>query len=63
VAGAVLGATATLLYADLRDWHVELPLAAPFGAIVAAVFVGALAGSYPAQRAARLPPVDAIRAT
>lgn len=63
VIGAFLGATATLLYAEVRGWRVDLPLVAPIGGIAAAIVVGAIAGSYPAQRAAMLAPVDAIRAT
>jgi putative ABC transport system permease protein len=40
---------------------VTLPLPAVFGALTAALMVGAIAGLYPSLRAARLAPTDALR--
>jgi putative ABC transport system permease protein len=38
-----------------------IPAVAVVGGIVAAVCIGAVAGFYPAMRAARLSPTDALR--
>ena len=60
--GAVLGTVATSAYAALRHWSTSIPLYALAGAVAAAVLVGAVAGLYPASRAARLSPTEALRA-
>jgi putative ABC transport system permease protein len=59
--GVVLGTLGTGVAAAVRHWHVLVPPAAVGGGLVAAVAVGALAGLYPAVRAARLYPADALR--
>lgn len=45
-----------------QHWPVVVPLAAWLGGLVVALPVGAVAGIYPAVRAARLTPVGALTA-
>jgi putative ABC transport system permease protein len=61
VAGVLLGAAVTAGYAVGRDWSVVVPALALAGGVVAALGIGAVAGLYPALRAARLAPTDALR--
>ncbi|HZE34795.1 MAG TPA: ABC transporter permease [Actinoallomurus sp.] len=60
VAGVVLGVVTTLAYATYRGWPLVLPAEAITGGVAAAVVVGAAAGLYPARRAARLTPTQAL---
>jgi putative ABC transport system permease protein len=61
LAGLALGAAVTAFYATERGWAVVVPPLALGGGIVAALAIGAVAGLYPATRAARLSPTDALR--
>ena len=61
LAGASIGAAATTGYAVARGWDVVIPPSALLGGVTAAVVIGAVAGLYPAVRAARLSPTDALR--
>jgi putative ABC transport system permease protein len=61
VAGVTLGSAVTAAYAHGRGWTVSVPVAALAGGVVVALALGALAGLYPASRAARLAPAEAIR--
>ncbi len=61
LAGVLLGALVTAGYAASRDWTAVVPPAALAGGAAAAVVIGAVAGVYPALRAARLAPTDALR--
>jgi len=61
VAGVLLGSAATAIYARLRGWGVLVPPVAIGGGIGAALVIGAVAGLYPAVRAARLSPTEALR--
>jgi putative ABC transport system permease protein len=59
--GVLLGSAVTAGYATSRDWTVAVPITALAGGVGVALAVGALAGLYPAARAARLAPADAVR--
>ena len=61
VAGVVLGVLVTVAYAGSRGWMVVVPLYAVVGGIVSALAIGAVAGFYPALRASRLTPTEALR--
>jgi putative ABC transport system permease protein len=59
--GAALGATVTFIYARQQGWLISLPLQWLAVANIAALAMGAIAGLYPAGRAARLDPAEAVR--
>jgi putative ABC transport system permease protein len=61
LAGTLIGVTATALYALSQHWSVQIPPLALYGGIGAALAIGAIAGLYPAMRAARLSPTEALR--
>jgi len=61
LAGIALGAAATAGYARVQGWIVVVPVLAVAGGVVLALMLGALAGVYPAVRAARLAPAAALR--
>jgi putative ABC transport system permease protein len=61
LAGIALGALATSAYAASQGWTLVVPAAAVAGGLGAALSIGAVAGLYPAARAARLSPTDALR--
>lgn len=62
VAGDLLGSTVTAGYALTQDWPTVVPGWAVAAGIGATIAVGALAGLYPAIRAARLAPTEALAA-
>ena len=59
--GVLLGAGVTGAYAVSRGWTVAVPPAAVAGGLAAALVIGAVAGLFPAMRAARLAPAEALR--
>lgn len=61
VGGVALGAAVTAAYAWSRGWGVLIPTVAIIGGIVAAIAIGVIAGLYPAMRAARVSPTEALR--
>ncbi len=61
-AGVGLGAAVTGAYAASRGWSAVVPPEALGGGLAAALVIGALAGLYPAARAARMSPTEALRA-
>jgi putative ABC transport system permease protein len=60
-AGAVTGGFATTVYAASRHWDAVVPWPVLLAAVGLGVVIGGLAGLYPALRAARLAPAEALR--
>jgi putative ABC transport system permease protein len=58
--GGLLGLLVTQAYAAARDWPAVLPLWSLAGGVAATVVIGAVAGLYPAMRAARQSPTAAL---
>ncbi|MDH5371672.1 MAG: ABC transporter permease [Acidimicrobiia bacterium] len=61
VGGVLLGVGVTAGYASLRGWTALIPPVAIGGGLGAALIIGAIAGLYPAIRAARMSPTEALR--
>jgi putative ABC transport system permease protein len=60
IGGALLGSLVTASYATYQDWPTVIPAWAVVGGIVATLGIGSLAGLYPAIRASRLSPTEAL---
>ncbi len=61
IGGVLLGVGVTWAWASWRGWGVLVPPVAIAGGIGAALLIGAVAGLYPAVRAARMSPTEALR--
>jgi len=61
LAGTVIGVAATWAYALTQHSTLLIPAQALYGGLTAALAIGAIAGLYPATRAARLSPTQALR--
>lgn len=62
VVGVMIGVLVTTVYAHTRSWQPVVPAWAAAGGLAATLAIGALAGLYPAIRAARLAPTEALAA-
>lgn len=60
ISGAALGAGVTSIIATLSGWPTSIPMFALVGGVIATLAIGAIAGLYPAIRAARTPPTSAL---
>jgi putative ABC transport system permease protein len=61
VGGALLGGFASAIYSWMRHWRAVVPVPVLVTAVAIALVVGAVAGAYPAWRASRLAPAEALR--
>jgi putative ABC transport system permease protein len=61
--GVAVGAAATRITVALEHWPYAVPAWTLWGGPVAAVATGVIAGLYPAARAARVSPADALRSS
>lgn len=61
IGGVIIGALVTVGYARADSLPTSIPAVGVFGGLAAALFTGAIAGLYPAARAARLAPTEALR--
>lgn len=62
-AGVVIGYGITAVYASSQGWPTSIPPVVLAGGLGATVLIGAVAGLYPAIRAARMPPTAALAAS
>ena len=60
-AGVLLGVAVTYGYSLAQGWRVIIPPVALIGGFAAAVAIGVIAGLYPAIRASRVSPTEALR--
>jgi len=61
-AGVVLGYGVTAVYATTQGWPTVVPLWVSAGGMMATLLIGGVAGLYPAIRAARVAPTEALAA-
>jgi len=61
VLGVAVGSLVTAGYAAEQGWRLAMPVEGLVAAVAAALALGAVAGLYPASRAARIDPADAVR--
>lgn len=61
IAGIALGIAFSALLSALFGWRTPFSLSAVSGGVAFAVAVGVFSGFYPAQKAAHLDPIEALR--
>jgi putative ABC transport system permease protein len=62
IGGVLIGIAVTAAYATTQDWPTVVPAWAMVGGVTATLVIGAVAGLYPAVRASRLSPTEALAA-
>ncbi|MGW3348460.1 ABC transporter permease [Nonomuraea rubra] len=62
VGGVLLGIGVTAAYAGIQGWPAIVPVWAMAGGVLATLVIGGVAGFYPAVRAARMSPTEALAA-
>ncbi|MFB4281287.1 ABC transporter permease [Nonomuraea sp. MTCD27] len=62
VGGVLLGIGVTGAYAGFQGWPAIIPVWAMLGGVLATLVIGGVAGFYPAVRAARMSPTEALAA-
>jgi putative ABC transport system permease protein len=62
-AGILLGSTVTAIYATSQNWPTVIPAWVMAGGIATTLIIGAVAGLYPAIRAAKVAPTEALATT
>jgi putative ABC transport system permease protein len=60
IGGVLLGIGVTSVYAATQGWPSVVPAWASLGGVGATLVIGAIAGLYPAVRASRLSPTEAL---
>ncbi|MFC6016169.1 ABC transporter permease [Plantactinospora solaniradicis] len=63
IGGIVIGVVVTMTMCFYSGWTVLIPPEALWGGLAVSIAAGAIAGLYPALRAANIPPTDALRTT
>jgi putative ABC transport system permease protein len=59
--GVIAGSVAAAGFASSQNWSIAIPPVAVIGRLGASIAVGTVAGLYPAARAARIFPTEALR--
>lgn len=62
IGGVVIGIGVTTAYATTQSWTAVVPVWATAGGLASTLLIGAVAGLYPAIRASRLAPTEALAA-
>lgn len=60
IVGVIIGIAVTAGYSFSKSWPTSVPIWVLIGGVAATVIIGVAAGLYPAVRAARLPPTEAL---